>query len=157
MSDILAPDARSRIDAFYDNTLRQKIDALENPRRQVRWMITKALIIFLPPIVYLVGNDLFDTILPFQASTGTMAFAWVLLIAGAIFSFVNYFLPGITAYANFRSRFKQDVVSEIFKVVCPSAVYDPLQGITQDVFDAPGLFNTRGGFRSDDRVRGRIT
>lgn len=156
MSDILAPDARSRIDAFYDNALRQKIDALDNPRRQVRWMITKALIIVLPPIVHLVGNDLFDTVLPFQASTGTMAFAWVLLIAGAIFSFVNYFLPGITAYANFRSRFKQDVVSEIFKVVCPSAVYDPLQGITQDVFDAPGLFNTRGGFRSDDRVRGRI-
>ena len=40
--------------------------------------------------------------------------------------------------------------------MCPSAVYDPLQGITKEVFDAPGLFNTRGSFESDDRVRGRI-
>ncbi len=156
MSDILAPEALNRIDAFYDNTLRPKIDALDDPRRQVRWMITKALIIALPPIAYLIGNDLFDTLLPFQAGIGTMAVAWGWLIAGTIFSLVKYLLPGMTAYANYRSRFKKEVVSEIFKLVCPSAVYEPLQGITQDVFDAPGLFNTRGGFGSDDRVRGRI-
>ena len=156
MSDILAPDVSSRIDTFYDNTLRHKIDALDNARRQVRWMVIKALLITLPPIVYLVGNDLFDTLLPFHASIGTMVVAWALLIAGVIFSLVKFLLPGMTAYANYRSRFKQEVVSEIFKLVCPSAVYEPLQGITQDVFDAPGLFNTRGGFGSDDRVRGRI-
>ena len=53
-------------------------------------------------------------------------------------------------------RFKTDIVAEIFKVVCPTATYDPLQGITESVFDAPGLFNTRGAFESDDRVRGHI-
>jgi hypothetical protein len=73
-----------------------------------------------------------------------------------VFVLVKYLVPGITAYANYRSRFKQEIVAEIFKVVCPSAVYDSIQGVAQEVFDAPGLFNTRGGFESDDRVRGRI-
>ena len=78
------------------------------------------------------------------------------LVGGLVFVLMKHLLPGITAYANYRSRFKQDIVAEIFKIVCPSAVYDPLQGVTKDVFDAPGLFNTRGSFESDDRVRGHI-
>jgi hypothetical protein len=44
----------------------------------------------------------------------------------------------------------------VFKVVCPAASYAPLEGIAESVFDEPGLFSTRGGFKSDDRVRGRI-
>ena len=82
--------------------------------------------------------------------------AWVWLVGGVVFVLMKHLLPGVTAYANYRSRFKQDIVAGIFKVVCPSAVYDPLQGVTKDVFDAPGLFNTRGSFESDDRVRGHI-
>ena len=69
---------------------------------------------------------------------------------------MRYLLPGIAAYATYRNRFKQDIVGEIFSAVVPSAVYDPLQGITEAVFDAPGLFNTRGAFQCDDRVRGHI-
>ena len=156
MSDILAPDVLSRIDAFYDVTLKPKIAAIDEWRRQVRWLFVKALMIVLPPVIWLIGGDLFDSVLPFRASAATTAAAWLWLVAGLIFALVKYFLQGVTAYTNYRSRFKQDVVAEIFRVVCPSAVYEPVQGLTKDVFDAPGLFNTRGSFESDDRVRGRI-
>jgi hypothetical protein len=99
---------------------------------------------------------LFDGILPFISDTTRIVIAWVWLVGGVIFVLMKHLLPGVTAYANYRNRFKESIVAEIFKVVCPSAVYDPLQGVTKDVFDAPGLFNTRGSFESDDRVRGHI-
>lgn len=155
MSGILSPETLSRLDAFYDVTLKPKLDAVDERRREVRWLIIKALMILLPPIAVLIAGDLLDGILPFS-SVIAMVGAGVWLVAGFVFVIVKYFLPGVTAYANYRSRFKQDVVAEIFKVVCPSAVYDSAQGITNAVFDAPGLFNTRGAFDSDDRVRGHI-
>ena len=156
VTDILTPEALSRIDAFYDSTLTPKLAAIDDRRREVRWLIIKSLIVVLPPLVFLFAGDLFDGILPFSASAGTLVIAGVWLFVGLVFVIVKYLLPGVTAYANYRSRFKQDIVAEIFKVVCPAGVYDPLQGITRDVFDTPGLFNTRGSFECDDRVRGRI-
>ena len=156
MSDILRPETLSRIDAFYDATLTPKLNAIDYRRRQVRWLIVKSLLVVLPPIGFLIAGDLLDSILPFNSSAGTVVVAGLWLVAGLVFVLLKYLLPGVTAYANYRSRFKQDIVAEIFKVVCPSAVYDPLQGITPEVFDAPGLFNTRGSFQCDDRVRGRI-
>ena len=156
MSDILAPETVSRIDGFYDTTLKPKLDAIDHQRRQVRWLIIKSLLVVLPPIGILIAGDLLDGILPFISSTARIVIAWVWLVGGVVFVLMKHLLPGVTAYANYRSRFKQDIVAEIFKVVCPSAVYDPLQGVTKDVFDAPGLFNTRGSFESDDRVRGHI-
>ena len=156
MSEILAPETLSRIDAFYDTTLRPKLDAIDHQRRQVRWLIIKSLLIVVPPIGILMFGELLDGILPFVSSTARIVIASVWLAGGVVFVIVKYLLPGVTAYANYRSRFKEDIVAAIFKVVCPSAVYDPLQGVTQKVFDAPGLFNTRGSFSSDDRVRGHI-
>jgi Protein of unknown function (DUF3137) len=156
VSDILAPEALSRIDAFYDATLKPKLDAIDDRRRQVRWLITKSLLIVLAPIGFLIAGDLLDTILPFNSSAGTVAIGFLWLVAALVFVLIKYLLPGITAYANYRGRFKQDIVAEIFKAVCPTASYDSLQGITEAVFDASGLFNTRGAFESDDRVRGRI-
>ena len=38
----------------------------------------------------------------------------------------------------------------------PSAKYSPAQGVAQADFDEPGLFNTRGSYKSDDRVHGTI-
>jgi hypothetical protein len=156
VSDTLSPETSSRIDAFYDVTLEPKLAAIDDRRRQVRWIIIKALLVVLPPIAFLIAGDLLDTVLPFSSSAGTVAIGWVWLVAGFIFALLKYLLPGITAYANYRSRFKHDIVPEIFKVVCPTAVYEPLQGIAEEVFDAPGLFSTRGRFNCDDRVRGRI-
>lgn len=156
MSDILAPEAVSRIDGFYDTTLKPKLDAIDHQRRQVRWLIIKSLLVVLTPIGILIAGDLLDGIPPFISSTARIVIAWVWLVAGVVFVLMKHLLPGVTAYANYRSRFKEDIVAEIFKVVCPSAIYDPLQGVTKDVFDAPGLFNPRGSFESDDRVRGHI-
>jgi hypothetical protein len=155
VSDILAPDTLSRIDTLYDVTLKSTLDAVDERRRDVRWLIIKSLLIMLPPIAVLIAGDLLDGVLPFSSLTAVMA-AGVWLVAGFVFVIAKYFLPAVTAYANYRSRFKQDVVAGIFKVVSPSAVYDAVQGVTAAVFDAAGLFNTRGGFDSDDRVRGRI-
>ncbi|MCC7044485.1 MAG: DUF3137 domain-containing protein [Acidobacteria bacterium] len=148
--------ARSRIDAFYDTTLRPKLDALDASRRQVRWLIVKASLVILAPVVYLVAGDLLDSILPFRSSGATVAAGWVWLIGALLFALFRYLVPGVAAFANYRIRFKKEIVPEVFREVCPSAVYEPLQGITQEVFDAPGLFNTRGSYSSDDRVRGRI-
>ena len=148
--------ALRKVDALYETALRPKIDALEHPRRQVRWLISKGVLIVVPAIVILIAGDLLDNVLPIGWSGTVTVAAWVWLVVGAIVAVAKYLLPGIAAYANYRSRFKQDIVAEIFKVVCPYAVYDPLQGITEAVFDAPGLFSTRGGFESDDRVRGRF-
>jgi hypothetical protein len=60
VTDILAPEALTRIDAFYDATLKPKLDAIDDRRRQVRWLIIKALVVLLPPIGYLIAGDLLD-------------------------------------------------------------------------------------------------
>jgi hypothetical protein len=154
-STVPSPDALARIDRLYDARLKPRLDAIDDWRRQVRWLIVKSVIVVAPPLCLLFAGDLLDGILPISGP-GAMVLAGLWAVAGVIFAGVRYLLPGVTAYANYRSRFKRDVVAEIFKVVWPDADYDPVQGITAAVFDAPGLFNTRGSFQSDDRVRGRI-
>jgi hypothetical protein len=156
VSDILAPEALGRIDAFFDQTLKPKLEAIDGRRREVRWVISKALFVVLPPIGFLIAGDLLDPFLPFNSSARTVLVGGVWLASALVYALARYLLPGITAYANYRSRFKKDIVAGIFQVVCPSAAYDPLQGISQQVFDAPGMFNTRGSFQSDDRIRGHI-
>jgi hypothetical protein len=155
VSDILGPDAVTALDTLYETTLKPRLDAIETARRQVRWMIAKALMAVLPPIVLLIAGDLIEHVVPLSPML-VVVIGWLWLAAGIVFALVRYLLPGIAAYATYRNRFKQDVVGAIFKAVVPSAAYDPLQGITQAVFDAPGLFNTRGAFQCDDRVRGHI-
>ena len=155
MSDILGPGAVTALDTFYETTLKPRLDAIEAARRQVRWLIAKALMAVLPPIAVLIAGDLIENVLPLSPTlVGVTGVVW--LAAGIVFALVKCLLPGIAAYATYRNRFKQDIVGGIFSAVVPSAVYDPLQGITEAVFDAPGLFNTRGAFQCDDRVRGHI-
>ena len=110
MSDILAPEALSRIDAFYDTTLKPKLEAIDDQRRQIQWLIIKSLMIVLPPIGILIVGDLLDGILPFLSGAGRIVIAWVWLVAGVVFACAKYVLPGITAYANYRSRFKKEIV-----------------------------------------------
>jgi hypothetical protein len=155
VSDILGPDAVTALDTFYETTLKSRIDAIEAARRQVRWLIAKALMAVLPPIAVLIAGDLIENVVPWSPTlVGVAGMVW--LAAGIVFALVKCLLPGIAAYATYRNRFKQDIVGGIFSAVVPSAVYDPLQGVTEAVFDAPGLFNKRGAFRCDDRVRGHI-
>ncbi len=156
MTDILAPEAVSRIDGFYDIALKPKLDAIDHQRRQGPLADPQVAAARPAPIAILIAGDLLDGILPFISGTARIVIASVWLAGGVVAALMKHLLPGITAYANYRSRFKQDVVAEIFKVVCPTAVYDALQGVTREVFDAPGLFNRRGSFASDDRLRGHI-
>ena len=73
MNDILAPETVSRIDEFYDTTLKPKLDAIDHQRRQVRWLIIKSLLVVLPPIGILIGGDLLDGIPPFISSGARIA------------------------------------------------------------------------------------
>ena len=115
MSDILAPEALSRIDAFYDHTLKPKLDAIDGWPRKVRWLIIKALFVVLPPIGFLIAGDLLDPFLPFNSSAGTVLVGGLWLASALVCALARYRLPGITAYANYRSRFKQDIVAGIFQ------------------------------------------
>lgn len=153
---MLSPETLARIDSLYDAVLAPKLAAIDAPRRQVLGLAVRSAMVLLPPIVFLIARGLLAEALPFTSSTLATVLAWLWLVGGLIFVLVTHLLPGITAYANYRSRFKQEVVPEIFRIVSPTATYEPLQGITAEVFDAAGLFNTRGGFQSDDRVRGRL-
>ena len=80
----------------------------------------------------------------------------VVLLAGTVTAGLRYALPGMTTYLNYQQQFKEQVVAEIFRIVCPSATYEAAAGLPATLFDAAGLFNTRGQYRSDDLVRGTI-
>jgi hypothetical protein len=77
-------------------------------------------------------------------------------LRGRVFAGFRYLIPGLTAFINYRQRFKREVVAEIFRIACPTAAYRPEHGIPAAVFDEPEIFNLRGSFTSDDHVRGTI-
>ena len=56
MSPMPATETLTNIDAVYELTIKPKLDAIDDPRRQVRWMIVKSLLIVLPPIALLIGG-----------------------------------------------------------------------------------------------------
>ena len=146
----------AEIDALYESTLRPRLAALEALRLDVKRYTTKALVLIGVPAVFLWANDIIGLAMPDGLEWVPMAIGFVALFAGVGIAGFKYALPGFAAYANYRVRFKQEIAAEVFRMVCPTAQYSPLEGLRQDVFDEPGLFNTRGGFSSDDRVRGVI-
>lgn len=150
----MVPDAQ--IDALYESTLKPRLEALEGLRREVKGYITRAATVIGVPAVLLWANDLVALALPDAWGTPFFVLTIVGLVGGVIVAGVKYLIPGFTAFSNYRVRFKHEVAAEVFKIVCPTASYAPLEGIAEAVFDEPGLFSTRGGFKSDDRVRGRI-
>ena len=101
-------------------------------------------------------SDLIGGLAPGLTGGAITTLSFALIFVGVLVAGFKYLIPGVTAYMNYRSRFKHEVAAEVFKIVCPTAVYSPTKGVAQDVFDEPGLFNTRGGYASDDRVRGKI-
>ena len=144
----------SRIDTLYDDTLKPRLDSLESLRVSVRGYIVKALALVLVPMSFFWLSDLLD--LGDLGGMGAKFLAFFLVVIGVGIAGMKYALPGFTAFANYRMKFKREVVSEIFKAVCPGTSYDALQGIAKQDFDAAGLFNERGSFVTDDRVRGVI-
>lgn len=146
----------AEIDALYESTLRPRLAALEALRLEVKGYATKALLLIGIPAVALWANDFIALALPDGLDWLPMAVGFVALFAAVGIAGFKYALPGFAAYANYRVRFKQEVAAEVFRMVCPTAQYSPLEGLRQEVFDEPGLFSTHGNFNSDDRVRGVI-
>src|SRR4029453_6499628 len=98
----------------------------------------------------------FGFLLPEAVVAALMVVLFVAIFVGVTIAGVRYLIPGFIAYVNYASRFKREVVSEIFKVVSPEASYTAHQGLTAGIVDASGVFSTRGGTISDDLVRGTI-
>jgi hypothetical protein len=146
----------ARIQALYDQTLRPRLEDLEGLRRTVRGFIVRAaVIISIPALAAFGGEFIADVVAPGHETTISIG-SFVLMIVAIVFATIRYFLPAFTAHANYKARFKREVVAEVFKIVCPTANYEPFKSIAADVFDESGLFNSRGSFWSDDRVRGKI-
>ena len=150
----MASDAR--IDALYESTLRPRLASLEGLRHEVKGYVTKAGLLVGIPAAILFASGFISLALPSSLDWLPTAVGFVGLFVGVGVAGVKYLIPGYAAFSNYRVRFKHEVAAEVFKIVCPTASYAPLEGIAESVFDEPGLFSTRGGFKSDDRVRGRI-
>lgn len=146
----------AELDALYENTLKPRLAALEGLRLEVRRYVTKAGLLIGIPAVLLWAHDFLALAMPDGLGWIALAVPFVALFAGVAVAGFKYLLPGMAAFANYRVRYKHEVAAEVFKMVCPTASYAPLEGITREIFDEPGLFNTRGGYTSDDRVRGVI-
>ncbi len=125
-------------------------------RSEVKGHIKRAGVLVGVPAVLLWANDLVALALPGGFGWLATAVPLVALFAGLIVAAVRHLVPGFAAFSNYRVRFKHEVAAEVFKIVCPTAAYAPLEGIAEVTFDEAGLFNLRGRFKSDDRVRGRI-
>ena len=143
-----------RIDALYRVDARAAARALEALRLTLKGCITKSLAAIAVPFALFFVSDAIEAALPPGAGVAVGAVSFILIFAGVAFAGFRYLVPGMTAYTNYKGRFKQEVVSAIFSIVNPSGTYAPAQGIAEADFEAPGLFNSRGAFKSDDRVRG---
>lgn len=144
------------IDALYESTLVPRLQTLESFRLDVRGYLIKAGLLVGIPGVLLLANDVVEAAVPGGYGWLTFVAPLVGLVAGTVVAVTRYLLPASAASANYHSRFKHDVAVEVFRVVCPTAVYAPFDGIAPDVVGESGLFNSRGNPSSDDRVQGKI-
>jgi hypothetical protein len=144
------------VDRLYDQVLAPRLQAMETLRLDLRRYIVKAaLLVGVPFAMFFFGN-IASMVLGELVGSVVSGLGFALIFVGVIAAGLLYGIPGLTAMVNYRQRFKNEIVSEIFKIVCPSATYDANEGLPASIFDEPGIFSTTGGFKSDDRVRGRI-
>ena len=146
----------AEIDALYESTLKPRLEALEGLRHAVKAHIRQAVLLVGVPVVLLWADDLVALALPDGLGWLATVVPLLALLAGLIIAGVRHVVPGFAAFSNYRVRFKHEVAAEVFRIVCPTAVYSPLDGIAEAIFDQAGLFNLRGDFKSDDLVRGTI-
>ena len=149
-------DASVRIQDLYEQTLRPRLENLEGLRRQLRGFIIKAGLLVGIPALGIWGSEFIAGLLAPGWETAVAWISFSVLVVAIVFAAIRYFIPAFTTFANYKARFKREVVSEIFRIVCPTATYEPFKSIAADVFDASAVFNPRGSYWSDDRVRGRI-
>jgi Protein of unknown function (DUF3137) len=149
-----------------ETTLKPRLDGLEADRLKLKSAITRGGAIVVFPIFLFVGGDLFTGILNAIAGSSPIVqfiIEWwtplVLVIAAlaVIYVVAKKAIPGVAAHLAYRNRFKQEVVTEIFKAIAPHGTYQPDHHVTQQVFDQSGIFSGNyQTFKGDDLVRGRI-
>ena len=149
-------DDSVRIQDLYEQTLRPRLENLDGLRRQLRGFIIKAGLLVGIPALAIWGSEFIAGLFAPGWETAIAWASFAVLVVAIVFAGIRYFIPAFTTFANYKARFKREVVSEIFRIVCPTAIYEPFKSIAADVFDASAVFNPRGSYWSDDRVRGRI-
>ena len=121
----------AHIEALYHSTLEPRIRALEALRLSLRGYITKGLTCIGIPFGLFFLSDLFTHGLSRAATIAVNVGSFALIFVGVAVAGFKFLMPGITAYANYRARFKREVAAEVFKIVSPSATYSPAHGVAQ--------------------------
>ena len=148
----------AHIQSLYQTTLKPRLAGLEDHRKIVRGYIIKGIASVGVPFLLWQFGDGFGYVLGLSAglSVALNVVLFLSIIGGAIFGAWKFGLAGVTAYANYKMKFKQEVVAEVFRIVCPSGKYEPQHGIAKEIFVGCGIFDDRGDYHTDDRVRGKI-
>lgn len=144
------------IDKLYDTVLHPRLEALEHHRLELQRNMRKAAALVLGPIAIIFVGSFGGLFLSEGVAEGAFVAGIFLTIIGVVIAGTRYLVPGTTAYLNYQQQFKHQVVAEVFRAVCPTATYDAGRGVPVELFDAAGLFNTRGKYTSDDHVIGTI-
>ncbi|MEZ5288151.1 MAG: DUF3137 domain-containing protein [Vicinamibacterales bacterium] len=144
------------VERLHDEVLAPRIAGLEARRVGLRRTILVSAALVLSPILLIWATGALQPWLPRNATLLIRALGVALVLVALAAVVRRNLLPGLAAYANYRGQFKEQVVAEIFKAVCPTATYEPDQGLAERVFYGSRLFAAGGGYRSHDRVRGTI-
>ena len=146
-----------QVRALYETTLKPRIDGLESVRRALKGYVIKTVVLLgIPFALFVVGDWCRSSSgLPFSI-VASAAFA-LIFVCRLIVAAKIYLVPGATAFLNYKARYKREVVSEVFRIVVPTAEYDPFKGIAQAVYStSPGSSTRAAGLRATTAVRGWI-
>lgn len=146
------------VESLYDTKLKPRLEGLEGHRKLLKGYIIKGLASVGVPFLLWQFSDVFGYFFSLSEATQVIlnVVLFMAIIGGAVFGVWKFGLAGVTAYANYKMKFKQEVVAEVFRIVCPSGKYEPQHGIAKDTFIGCGIFEDRGDYHTDDRVRGKI-
>ncbi len=104
-----------RIEELYHATLEPRIRALESLRLSLKGYIMKGLICIGIPFGIFFLSDIVTFGLPPAATIAVRVGSFALIFVGVGVAGFKFLMPGITAYANYRARFKHEVAAEVFK------------------------------------------
>lgn len=130
--------------AFYDSTLKSRMDALEHRRRTaVNGSLTATAGLVIAGLIIGIA----------MASSGGAVFMVLPIAAGGLIGAAVFKI----ATAGYRAAFKSTVVGSVIAFLEPGLRYDPERGISKEQFRAADLFRQRiDRYRSEDLVQGRI-
>lgn len=155
-----------RLEQVCDTVLKPRLDALEADRQKVRGYVIRAIVIAaIPAVLFFTSDWWLPLLMPYAEGSPIVRviLEWwtAILIAIAVLALavlIGYVaMPGVAAHLNYRRKFKQEVVSEIFRAVSPDGTYQPDHHLSQEVVDESGFFSGKyQTFNGDDLIRGRV-